>query len=61
MKVPTVEPVYVTVTMPGTPIARFSGLGVTLKPAPVAVQLRTAELPLAVKLKVDCELLVGNE
>ena len=41
-------------------MARFNGLGVTLKPAPVTVQLSTDALPLEVKLKVVEELPVGN-
>lgn len=59
VKVPAVEPLYETVTVPGTPAARFSGLGETLKPAPVAVQVTAAAPPVAVKLS-EAELVLAG-
>ena len=60
VKVPAVEPLYETVTVPGTPAVRFSGLGEALKPAPVAVQVTAAGPPVAVKLS-EAELVLAGK
>jgi hypothetical protein len=60
VNVPAIEPVYETVTVPGTPAARFRGLGETLKPAPVAVQVTAAAAPVEVKLSEEALVLAGR-
>lgn len=47
-------------TLPATPAARINGLGATLKPAPVVVQVSTEALPTEVKLRAAIELPVGS-
>lgn len=65
VNVPVLEPLYDTVTVPGTPGVRLSGLGAALKPAPEAVQVTEAALPDAVKVSgaddvVDGRRMVGS-